>query len=964
LSYPNYFGVALLGIIFALALYHIALRDTHSQSALENAAASSPTMDKHERASSAWWAWHQLTVEPLALQFTQRQWGWWCRVWLIASLGLTLSLAYLSLRQGNPPVWLWLLTLLVVAAVWYCADRAAQRRSVLTRSEWFLLFGYIVGLLVLGYAYRTDATRWLAIVLGCVLAAWLWQRQPARRELIAVAVVVMLAFAVYTFDLTSWRYAFIGDEYSFYEFANNLIAGRDRPYPLRLRGAYDVHPVAATLTQVSTILLYGNDVYGWRISESLAVMLAALPLYVFMRSFTSSRAALLGLIAYLSSQHLLGLSKVGYTYSQLLVPITGGLALLVLAMRRGSWLGVFLSSVVATYAFYTFAFGIPFLALPLLLLGLYYMLDVRASRWLAPLAVFTIGVGLTAMPSLSDAEGLRQISLHTIAKTEVRADNIFTQQLLPNFLRVLTAPLTFLGHSHYVSGPHLDFVSSLLMLLGLGSVLLTWRKNRLAFWLLSSWLLACFFAGGLAPYPYPPIARTYILVPFYALFVAIGITQLTRGFASFAYGARSVMAVWLICALAIPTLNLYHFFVLTNRVNPQESVALLVKEFQTQPDVAVFYLVTRTPYNHPAARLVLRSYNLDPNKLVIIPDASPAASLAAIQRSRTPYVILLMWSMASRDSWRTAMRGLWTERTETLVQDDTQLTHFAKLRVDEASVTVSAKTTPQGMRRAPFSASAGLLPRIIGQWSVSRPRDVAISADEVVYVINGAQKKIEARTLAGQLLRALAGEWRDPYALAVNARNELLALDAAHPQAVTRLRPDGAIIARSGNEVGFSSPRGFAIAPNGDIYVADTGGGRIVRFNGELLEPRRITTTIPLQQPTSLTFVGDKMVVADAPMVYVFAPNGELLAQWRTTMFNTAQPPRFLAAQTQLIVMTDPEPGEIVFFDLQGRIVQTIGAPTHERLRKPQGIAATTDGRVFIADHEGDLVRVMDWSAP
>jgi hypothetical protein len=119
-----------------------------------------------------------------------------------------------------------------------------------------------------------------------------------------------------------------------------------------------------------------------------------------------------------------------------------------------------------------------------------------------------------------------------------------------------------------------------------------------------------------------------------------------------------------------------------------------------------------------------------------------------------------------------------------------------------------------------------------------------------------------------------------------------------------------------------------------------------------------------LQQPTSLTFVGDKMVVADAPMVYVFAPNGELLAQWRTTMFNTAQPPRFLAAQTQLIVMSDPEPGEIVFFDLQGRIVQTIGAPTHERLRKPQGIAATTDGRVFIADHEGDLVRVMDWSAP
>ena len=68
----------------------------------------------------------------------------------------------------------------------------------------------------------------------------------------------------------------------------------------------------------------------------MAVLLAALPLYVFMRTFLEKRPALLGLTVYLFSHHLLGNTKVGYTYSQLLVPIAAGLALMALAIRRGS----------------------------------------------------------------------------------------------------------------------------------------------------------------------------------------------------------------------------------------------------------------------------------------------------------------------------------------------------------------------------------------------------------------------------------------------------------------------------------------------------------------------------------------------------------------------------------------------------------------------------------------------------
>ncbi|MEP7198529.1 MAG: glycosyltransferase family 39 protein, partial [Chloroflexota bacterium] len=515
------------------------------------------------------------------------------------------------------------------------------------------------------------------------------------REAVALVVVVTLAFAVYTLDLMSWRYAFIGDEYAFYEFANNIIRGFNRPYLLSPRGAYDVHPVFATFVQVATITLYGNDIYGWRISETLAIMLAGLPLYVFARTFVNARAALLAVIVYLSSQHVLGLSKVGYTYSQLFVPLLGALALCALALKRGSWLGIYLCGVASAFAFYTFAFGIPFIALPLLLLAMYGV-PVGAKPWRAAahalplIAIFILGVGLTALPSLSDAEALQRIAGHTVANSEVKTTNNLTEQVIPNVLYTATASLAFLGHSHYVSGAHLDPLASLLMLLGVASIIAMLRRQRFAWWLLISFGLVCVFVGGFAPYPYPPIARTYILLPYYGLFVALGATAL----ASFVRHARARLVLWLLFMLAIPALNLYQFFTLTDGVNPQEDIPLIVKEFQEQPNVSAFYVVTRPPFNANVTRMILRAYNLDADKLVVVSDENPNLSLPAIKRSgKGDYVVLLLWHMPSLDRWRAGLRAQWPSLSATPLSDGTDLIHFAKLAVS-ANVSDGATVTP------------------------------------------------------------------------------------------------------------------------------------------------------------------------------------------------------------------------------------------------------------------------------
>ncbi len=956
LRYPRYFGVALIAIVVALALFHFAVR----RSPLSQ-------IGRGERGEG------ELTAMPLPLNFTSSAWANRFRLALVLAVLVSIILAYQSVMPpGHPQPVLWLAALTLVGFMFYCADRAAQRGSLFTGKELFWLVGFVALLLALAAAYRSELTRLIAIGIVLAVALWLWVSRKVSREVIAFAVVVTLAFAVYSFDLMSWRYSFIGDEYAFYDYANNIAKGINRPYLLSPVGVYDAHPVLASYLQSATIVLYGNDIYGWRISDTLVVVLAALPLYVFVRTFATARSAFVALTVYLSSQHLLGLSKIGYNHSQMLVPVLTSMAFFALAAKRGSLLGIFLSGLASAFAFYTFTLGIPFIALPVLFLALFY---VRAgAKHASPLsslmlstAALVLGIGLTALPSLSGAQAFVVVAGHTIANTEVRTGNALTEQVLPNFVYALSAPLAFQGHSHYVSGAHADPLSAVLVLLGVGGLLVAVTRSRLALWLLLSFVLAAFFVGGFAPYAYPPVTRTFSLIPFYSIFATIGASRLLAGLAQFAPPRRTLTVVWLLILMVIPALNLYQFFNLTDRVNPQENLAIVVKEFQEQPAISSFYLVVPTPSDYYGVYQVLRAYNLDANKVVIISDGNSEVSLPAIRRSaRDIYEILVAWNLPTRDRWRTAMQELWPAQTEVELRDGTDRPHFAKLIVDThaSDVAVHATGRPGSVPASPLVAAPVPLRRIVGTWTVAHPRDIAIGADGLAYTINGTKRSIEVFSLDGKLQRTLPGDWKEPVALAFNSRQELLVLDSGSRYAVTRVRTDGTLISRSSSELGVSSGRGLALGDNDEVYIADTGGSRILRLNRELLEPQRIMTSVTLEQPTSLTVVGDKLVVADAPKLYVLSPTGEVVAQWNITPYNDIQPPRFLPNQKDLIVMTNPEPGDVLLFDLQGHVLQTIGPPNYERMHKPIGIAATSDGRVFVAENEGDQIRIFDWGAP
>jgi len=96
--------------------------------------------------------------------------------------------------------------------------------------------------------------------------------------------------------------------------------------------------------------------------------------------------------------------------------------------------------------------------------------------------------------------------------------------------------------------------------------------------------------------------------------------------------------------------------------------------------------------------------------------------------------------------------------------------------------------------------------------------------------------------------------------------------------------------------------------------------------------------------------------------MYVLSRSGDVIARWNITSNNTVEPPHLLPNQSELVAMTDPEEGENVVYDLQGRVVLKAGPPAYERLRKLLGLAVASDGHVFVSEYEGNRVHVFDWT--
>lgn len=169
--------------------------------------------------------------------------------------------------------------------------------------------------------------------------------------------------------------------------------------------------------------------------------------------------------------------------------------------------------------------------------------------------------------------------------------------------------------------------------------------------------------------------------------------------------------------------------------------------------------------------------------------------------------------------------------------------------------------------------------------------------------------------------------------------------------------------------VGLYDPRNLANAPDGSIYVADTGNSHIVRLdaNGTILTTWGSRTPDGQLPPEPGTFIEPWGIAVDAQgNIYVadtwnhriqkFDANGNFKQQWgsfgqRSDKTDYLWGPRGIAiGQDGRVYVTDTGNKRVIVFDPNGKFIQEFGTEGESWLDEPVGIAIGGNGFVYVAD--------------
>jgi DNA-binding beta-propeller fold protein YncE len=173
-----------------------------------------------------------------------------------------------------------------------------------------------------------------------------------------------------------------------------------------------------------------------------------------------------------------------------------------------------------------------------------------------------------------------------------------------------------------------------------------------------------------------------------------------------------------------------------------------------------------------------------------------------------------------------------------------------------------------------------------------------------------------------------------------------------------------------GPSSGLYHPRAMAVDARGDLYITDTGGGRVVGFNlsgariaeyglpgGQFLENERLV------EPSGVTALLDgSLVVADASrgVLRKYDPRGRLLATWGIGQTTALDGPRLAVAPDGTFYATAPFECALEHLSASGEALDSMGnCQTRDYLDFPSGLALDTSGKLYVADVNRHVVTVL-----
>ncbi len=470
----------------------------------------------------------------------------------------------------------------IIAAVLFAAALAAWSYLINQLAaggnqpeNWWLFWGSLIG--AAGALFLIDAGGRVAL-----LTTLRWH--PLE---VAFVVVVTGAFiGLMVQDLTSWKYALIGDEGVFFEYGRNIAEGTHDYNYFTFRGPYGVHPVLSSVYQGMVMRVAGVNIFGWKLSSTLAIA-ASLPMfYWLLRTQLGVRPAIFGTAVLGSSHTLFAAAHTSYINMQAIFPTILAFALFSAGLRQRSTLLLFGSGVAAGFGFYTFysaRTAIVILAIATMFVALGEWRRGELFRWAreVPLPI-AAGFLMAVMPIFAVD---KWVVVEVMQQESLFRGRTLTEGLglvLENVPRAFMAFNFQRARHHYVSGSFLDEVSAVLAILGLAYALYRLRDPGHRFIVIWA-VVAIVVTGVLHPRALTELpSRMHFALPPMAALAGVGLDRIVAGFASLSSSRRmelglSVMAF----ALVVPAVlgfNIHRFWWETPSILQISGTAVIYRE--------------------------------------------------------------------------------------------------------------------------------------------------------------------------------------------------------------------------------------------------------------------------------------------------------------------------------------------------------------------------------------------------
>jgi DNA-binding beta-propeller fold protein YncE len=251
------------------------------------------------------------------------------------------------------------------------------------------------------------------------------------------------------------------------------------------------------------------------------------------------------------------------------------------------------------------------------------------------------------------------------------------------------------------------------------------------------------------------------------------------------------------------------------------------------------------------------------------------------------------------------------------------------------------------------------------------PLGVAADAAGNIYVADRGNHRIQKFSADGQFTAAWPGDdaglhpFVEPSGIAINPQDQALWILDSSSGWIYRLDANGSLEARiDGTPLGLYSPRGLAVGPNGDLFLADTGGARILHIDtqGTLLSRWGSfgTELNQFQDPIGIAPLTDGLAVIDTGNqrlhYYTFDGNRIYSADVEAGVSWVA------GDGAGQVYVSNTQTHAITVFDTNGQklavLMPNVDIPSMDG---PTGLAALGQGRICVVSASQLVLLQIEW---